>query len=190
MPIVDLVRTMVRERNRPPGHGELMRGPGMRHKLDVRRLWRCPRCGAERRLPADVTTVHCVCGEAPFMQIVEPTRRVRPIPILPDTGCRPGACVARATQPGAGQSGRQAAVHRSRVRGSVHDIRRKLTFDWPNACESWINRWLRLCGGVASLRAVPCASGRLGGAPPEILREPHPCRMPFVASRVTSQILQ
>jgi hypothetical protein len=53
----------------------------MRSKLDVRRLWRCPRCGAERKLPADVTSVRCGCvNDAPFMQIVELTRRVRPEP--------------------------------------------------------------------------------------------------------------
>ena len=58
-----------------------MRGAGMRLGLDVRRLWRCPQCGAERKLPADVTTVRCsACSGSPFMQIVEPQRRPRPTP--------------------------------------------------------------------------------------------------------------
>jgi len=58
-----------------------MRGPGMRLGLDVRRSWRCPQCGAERKQPADVTSVRCsACSAAPFMQIVEPQRRPRPTP--------------------------------------------------------------------------------------------------------------
>jgi hypothetical protein len=58
-----------------------MRGPGMRLGLDVRRLWQCPQCGAQRKLPADVTSVRCsACSVAPFMQIVEPPRRPRPAP--------------------------------------------------------------------------------------------------------------
>jgi hypothetical protein len=58
-----------------------MRGPGMRLGLDVRRLWRCPQCAAERKLPADVTSVRCsACSNAPFMQIVEPPRHPRPTP--------------------------------------------------------------------------------------------------------------
>jgi hypothetical protein len=63
-----------------------MRGPGMRLGLDVRRLWQCPQCGAQRKLPADVTSVRCsACSAAPFMQIVEPPRRPRlaPKPLNP-----------------------------------------------------------------------------------------------------------
>jgi len=50
-----------------------MRGPGYRNDLDVRRVWRCPQCGKQRRVPGDVTAVHCTCGAA--MQLVE--ERVR-----------------------------------------------------------------------------------------------------------------
>lgn len=58
-----------------------MRGPGMRLKLDVRRMWQCPRCGAQRKLPAHVTTVRCQCVSEPtFMKIVEPQRLARPVP--------------------------------------------------------------------------------------------------------------
>jgi hypothetical protein len=53
----------------------------MRLGLDVRRLWQCPQCGAQRKLPADVTSIRCsACSAAPFMQIVEPPRRPRPVP--------------------------------------------------------------------------------------------------------------
>ena len=44
-----------------------MRGPGYRLDLDVRRVWRCPQCGKERRLGGEVTAVACACGKA--MQI-------------------------------------------------------------------------------------------------------------------------
>jgi len=58
-----------------------MRGPGMRLGLDVRRLWQCPQCGVQRKLPADVTSIRCsACSAPPFMQIVEPPRRPRPAP--------------------------------------------------------------------------------------------------------------
>lgn len=62
-----------------------MRGPMVRLNLDVRRLWRCPQCGYERRLPADQTAVHCHCSDSkPFMQLVEERRAARPVPeILP-----------------------------------------------------------------------------------------------------------
>lgn len=38
-----------------------MRGPGLRLPLEVRRTWRCPRCGAERKVPGDVVQVRCLC---------------------------------------------------------------------------------------------------------------------------------
>lgn len=37
-----------------------MRGPGYRLDYDIRRLWRCPRCNAERRVAGTVTTVRCL----------------------------------------------------------------------------------------------------------------------------------
>ena len=61
-----------------------MRGAGLRLNVDVRRHWRCPACGAERRLPATVTSVRCVCSGNPHLQLVEGQRRDRtPVP-LPD----------------------------------------------------------------------------------------------------------
>lgn len=62
-----------------------MRGPLVRLNLDVRRLWCCPQCGYERRVPADQTAVHCHCSDdKPFMQLVEGLRPARPVPeILP-----------------------------------------------------------------------------------------------------------
>jgi hypothetical protein len=49
-----------------------MRGPGYRLDLDVRRVWRCPRCGKERRLGGEVTAVTCICGQS--MNLVEERR--------------------------------------------------------------------------------------------------------------------
>jgi hypothetical protein len=58
-----------------------MKGPGLRVDLDVRRTWRCPRCGRERRAAADVTALTCSCApDNPRMQLVESQRRVRPEP--------------------------------------------------------------------------------------------------------------
>lgn len=58
-----------------------MKGPGLRVNLDVRRLWRCPRCAAERRAEASVTTLRCGCAtDPPRMQLVEVRRHVRPEP--------------------------------------------------------------------------------------------------------------
>ena len=58
-----------------------MKGPGLRIELDVRRTWRCPRCGGERRAGAHVTSLTCSCApDKPQMQLVEGQRRVRPEP--------------------------------------------------------------------------------------------------------------
>lgn len=58
-----------------------MKGPGLRLDLDVRRMWRCPRCGRERRADASVTALTCGCApDHPRMQLVEIQRRVRPEP--------------------------------------------------------------------------------------------------------------
>lgn len=58
-----------------------MRGPGLRVSIDVRRTWRCARCGYLRHAPATETTVRCHCtSEQPWMTLVEPPRKVRPQP--------------------------------------------------------------------------------------------------------------
>lgn len=50
---------------------DAMKGPGYRRDLDVRRVWRCPACGAERRLSGEYTSVRCGCRpEGVWMQIV------------------------------------------------------------------------------------------------------------------------
>lgn len=56
-----------------------MRGPGLRIKYDVRRLWHCPACGYERHVPATETAVRCHCrADKPWMKLVESQRTVRP----------------------------------------------------------------------------------------------------------------
>ncbi|QDU38150.1 hypothetical protein Mal4_24730 [Maioricimonas rarisocia] len=58
-----------------------MKGPGLRLDLEVRRLWRCPTCGVERRVPARQVTVTCGCTDSgTFMQLIEPKRAVRAEP--------------------------------------------------------------------------------------------------------------
>jgi hypothetical protein len=62
-----------------------MKGPGLRVHLDVRRLWQCPSCGAERRAAASVTALRCGCTpDRPCMRLVEGRRHVRPEPKLLD----------------------------------------------------------------------------------------------------------
>ncbi len=57
-----------------------MKGPGMRLDLDVRRIWRCPSCDAERRTSGDRTALHCtVCSDRPLMTLIERARPVRPV---------------------------------------------------------------------------------------------------------------
>lgn len=62
-----------------------MRGAGLRLHIDVRRLWRCPACGAQRRLGAEVTSVSCQCTGRPSMQLIEQQRRERPFKELTST---------------------------------------------------------------------------------------------------------
>ena len=57
-----------------------MRGPGLRTLCDIRRTWKCPRCGYVRRASAAETSVRCHCtAEEPFMRLVESQRPERKI---------------------------------------------------------------------------------------------------------------
>lgn len=58
-----------------------MKGPGYKLSHDVRRTWRCPACGTERKLLGDVTSLRCHCRpEGTFMKIVA-ERTVAPRPL-------------------------------------------------------------------------------------------------------------
>ncbi len=57
-----------------------MRGPTIRLKYDVRRHWKCPECGAERRVSATETAIRCVCSSGVQMKLVETQRYVRATP--------------------------------------------------------------------------------------------------------------
>ncbi len=56
-----------------------MRGAGLRLDNDVRRVWQCAACGAERKVGAQVTTVRCQCAGRPAMKLIEAMRRERPL---------------------------------------------------------------------------------------------------------------
>ena len=56
-----------------------MRGAGLRLTTDVRRVWQCAVCNAERKVGAQVTTVRCQCNGRPAMKLVEAQRRERPL---------------------------------------------------------------------------------------------------------------
>ena len=57
-----------------------MRGPGYKLSGDVRRTWRCPSCGCERKLSGEITTLICGCKEGAWMQIsAERTMVPRPL---------------------------------------------------------------------------------------------------------------
>src|SRR4051794_22406831 len=66
-----------------------MRGPGIKLDLDVRRLWTCPACHRQRRLPGDVATPLCPCREeGVIMQLTADSRllrraeRITPLPYV------------------------------------------------------------------------------------------------------------
>jgi len=66
-----------------------MRGPGVRLKNDVRRTWKCPYCGKERKLGKEHVSLSCRCTTPPAqMQLIEPRRAVRaempPLPLYFD----------------------------------------------------------------------------------------------------------
>jgi hypothetical protein len=57
-----------------------MKGPGYKLTHDVRRTWRCPACGAERKVAGDITSLICSCRpEGTFMTLVA-ERTVAPRP--------------------------------------------------------------------------------------------------------------
>ncbi len=60
-----------------------MKGPGYKLSHDVRRTWRCPACGTERKLEGDITSLICNCrSEGTFMTIViERTVAPRPLQV-------------------------------------------------------------------------------------------------------------
>ncbi|MEZ6056269.1 MAG: hypothetical protein R3C01_06150 [Planctomycetaceae bacterium] len=55
-----------------------MKGPGLKYEMEVRRLWRCSKCGAERRLSGNTTSVPCRCAADKFMQLVDEPKFNRP----------------------------------------------------------------------------------------------------------------
>lgn len=71
-----------------------MKGPGLRLLVDVRRAWKCPRCGYEERVGAEVTSVACPCCPGIGMKLIEQKRvyadelrklRDRPQPAVDET---------------------------------------------------------------------------------------------------------
>ena len=67
-----------------------MKGPGYKLTGDVRRTWRCPTCGRERKLHGDVTTLSCGCQAGAWMQIVsERVMAPRPLQRPSDVERRP-----------------------------------------------------------------------------------------------------
>lgn len=89
-----------------------MRGPGLRTLCDVRRTWKCPRCGYIRRASAADTSVRCQCNsDEPFMRLVEAKRPERRIPepldlsweYVPDPSEEAESITTSANQPAATQ---------------------------------------------------------------------------------------
>jgi len=53
-----------------------VKGPGLRIDLDVRRVWRCPKCGRTVRTPAHVVSQRCGCSEqGQWMRLEPPVKR-------------------------------------------------------------------------------------------------------------------
>ncbi len=55
-----------------------MKGPGLRLDLDVRRVWRCEKCGRIARTPGQVTAQRCGCTEPPQWMHLEPPIKKEP----------------------------------------------------------------------------------------------------------------
>lgn len=67
--------------------GAGVKGPGLRIDLDVRREWRCTRCGRTVRTPVFVTAQRCSCSsDDGWMQLQQPAKRepYRPPPRAPE----------------------------------------------------------------------------------------------------------
>lgn len=60
-----------------------MKGPGYKTSLDVRRTWKCPACGVERKLLGDVTTMTCGCRDGGVFMAIITERIVAPRPFQP-----------------------------------------------------------------------------------------------------------
>lgn len=60
-----------------------MKGPGYKTSLDVRRTWKCPACGVERKLLGDVTTMTCNCRDGGVFMTIVTERIVAPRPYQP-----------------------------------------------------------------------------------------------------------
>lgn len=67
-----------------------MRGPNYRVVGDVRRTWRCPKCGVQRKFSGEVTALRCGCQAGEWMQIVvERTNAPRPFQEVSDVERHP-----------------------------------------------------------------------------------------------------
>lgn len=58
-----------------------MKGPGYKLSHDVRRTWRCPACGFERKLMGDVTSLICNCRPEGTFMVIAVERTVAPRPL-------------------------------------------------------------------------------------------------------------
>jgi hypothetical protein len=52
-----------------------VKGPGLRIDLDVRRIWRCAKCGKTVRTAVQVVAQRCGCADAPWMTLQPPVKR-------------------------------------------------------------------------------------------------------------------
>src|SRR5262245_59010243 len=66
-----------------------MRGPGIKLDLDVRRLWTCPECKRQRRLPGDIASPLCPCREGGVVMqltsdspLLRRAERLTPLPYI------------------------------------------------------------------------------------------------------------
>ena len=58
-----------------------MKGPGHRYDIDIRRLWECPECGKQIRLPANIAHQQCSCHENKSWMRLVPIDRIRTFPV-------------------------------------------------------------------------------------------------------------
>lgn len=68
-----------RQFRKPRSEGVFIKGTGLRTKLDVRRVWKCPQCDRIVKLRGLETSKICKCdGETWFMKLQEDLRWTRP----------------------------------------------------------------------------------------------------------------
>jgi hypothetical protein len=100
----------------------VVKGPGLRIGLDVRRVWRCAKCGRTVRTAVQVVAQRCGCSEAGNWMVLQPPVKREPFcPPVREPLVDPGAEDAPVTVPveAAGDETGGAGVPAAEAQGTV-----------------------------------------------------------------------